>query len=177
MNLDVILEILQGIPSLRQACDALHRDGATVQVEGLTTAAKGAFIAAVRRLVRKPILLITFNYEQAESLYDDITAFGYENGDIILVPPAESMTYQESDVDLDVIGRRLSALISLLDNKPVVVIAPIGAVLQKTIPPDVLSAHRIRIENGEMLDLDACVRALVDFGYDRTHMVERQGEF
>lgn len=177
VNLDLVLKIFHEMQELRQACDVLQVGGRTVQIEGLTAAAKGAFVAAIHRLLNRPLLLITFNYEQAEALYDDMAAFGYEDGDVILVPPAEGMTYQEGDTDVDVIGRRLSAMVCLLDNKPVVVIAPIGSVLQKTIPPSVLSASRIRIENGEMLDLEACVRALVDLGYDRTTMVERQGEF
>jgi len=57
------------------------------------------------------------------------------------------------------------------------VIAPIAAVLQRTIPPDVLAAHRIRIEKSSELDLDECSLRLVRMGYERADMVERQGEF
>ena len=175
MNIETILQLLSESPQFRQVRHALEQDGRGIQVEGLTTAAKSAFVAALRRHFTRPMLLITYSYEQAEQLCDDITAMGIS--DLLLVPPADMMIYQEGDTDLDVIAKRLSAMAHLQDGRAGIVIAPIAAVLQRTIPPEVLASHRIRIEKSEGLDLDECLHRLVELGYERADMVERQGEF
>lgn len=162
---------------MRRISDALDGGTRSIRIEGLAVPAKGAFITSLHGLVNRPTLLVTYNYEQAERLYEDISALGMPEGDLILLPPADSMIYQEEDTDFDVIGRRLSALTRLLDGKSCLIVAPIAAVLQRTIPPDMLSAHRMRIERMRELDLDQCALRLVELGYERVEMVERQGEF
>ncbi|MCX6375342.1 MAG: transcription-repair coupling factor, partial [Armatimonadetes bacterium] len=178
MSMEQVLQLLRESPQLHEVRRALDEDHAGIQVEGLAVAAKSIFIGALYPASGgRPILLITYNYEQAERLYEDLGATGMNEADLLLVPPADSMIYQEGDTDFDVIGRRLTALARLQDGKPSIVIAPIAAVLQRTIPPDVLAAHRIRVEKSSELDLDECSLRLVRMGYERTDMVERQGEF
>ena len=169
--------MLRESPQLRELRRYLEQGDRGIQVEGLTVAAKSVLAAALHGALRRPLLLVTYNYEQAERLYEDIAALGISNGDLLLVPPADSMIYQEGDTDFDVIGRRLSALAGLQDGRPVIVVAPISAMLQRTIPPDVMAAHRMRIEKPQELNLEECVLRLVELGYERVDMVDRQGEF
>lgn len=176
MGLERSLQLLSNLPQLREIQRRLDAPG-HLCVEGLTPVVKSMMVAALHQLLGCPILLITYNHEQAERLYEDMAAFGMSNGEVLLIPPADSMIYQEGDSDPDVISRRLSALACLQDARPSVVVAPIASVLQRTIPPHVLAAHRIRIEKTCELDLEECMRRLVDLGYERTDMVERQGEF
>ncbi len=176
MKSEHILQLIQDLPKFREIAEFLHGGGCAIQVEGLAAATKSAFTAALQRAMHRPTLVVTYNYEQAEHLYDDLTSLGM-NGQAILVAPSDGMIYQDGDTDYDVIGRRLTALSRLQDGKPVVVIAPISAVLQRTIPPDVLAKHRIRIEKNSELGLDDASERLVELGYERVQMVERQGEF
>ncbi len=176
MKSEQILQLIRDLPTFREIREFLHSGGGAIQVEGLAAATKSAFTAALQRTMKRPTLVVTYNYEQAENLYDDLTSLGM-NGEALLVAPSDSMVYQDGDTDYDVIGRRLTALSRLQDGRPVVVIAPISAVLQRTIPPDVLASHRIRIEKNAELDLDEIGYQLVELGYERVQMVERQGEF
>ena len=116
MTIESILQLLSGTPQAGQVHQALQRGSRGIQVEGLTVAAKSAFIAALRQDSARPLLIITYNYEQAERLYDDITTLGMGNGDLLLLPPADMMIYQEGDTDLDIVSRRLSALTRLQDG-------------------------------------------------------------
>ena len=177
MSMEHVLQLLKESQEIRQIRDALDRGSRGIRVEGLAAAAKSLFAAAIRGVWNRPMLLVTYNYEQAERLYEDMAALGIGNGDLLLLPPADSMIYQEGDTDLDVISRRLSALTNLTDGKPVVVVAPIAAVLQRTLPPETLAAHRMRVEKSRDLDLEECALRLVELGYERVQMVERQGEF
>ena len=172
----MILKLLRESPQLRQVRQALG-EGPGIQIEGLAVAAKSVVVTALRRELNRPIVLVTYNYEQAERLYEDLASLGLGNGDLLLVPPADSMIYQEGDTDFDVIGRRLTALSQLLDGKPCIIVAPIASILQRTIPPEVMAKHRVRIEKGSELDLDEYGLKLVELGYEHSDMVERQGEF
>ena len=176
MSFESFLQLLRESPRLQDLHRSLEQGDRAVQVEGLAVAAKSVLAAALNTALRRPILLVTYSYEQAERLYDDIAALGI-GGDLVLVPPADSMIYQEGDTDFDVIGGRLLALAHLQDGTPAIVVAPIAAVLQRTIPPEVLAAHRLRIEKSRQLDLEECALRLVELGYERVDMVERQGEF
>ena len=175
MSLANLLQALREFPQLQELHRCLEQGDRAIQIEGLTVAAKSVLAAALHDALRRPLLLVTYNYEQAERLYEDMAALGI--GDLLLVPPADSMIYQEGDTDFDAIGGRLSALAHLQDGKPVIVVAPIAAVLQRTISPDVLAAHRLRIERSQELNLEKCSLRLVELGYERVDMVERQGEF
>ena len=172
----MILKLLRESPQLHQVIEAVG-EGPGIQVEGLAVAAKSVFAEALRQELNRPIVLVTYNYEQAERLYEDLASLGLGNGDLLLVPPADSMIYQEGDTDFDVIGRRLSALSQLQDGEPCIIVAPIASVLQRTIPPEVMAKHRMHIEKGSELDLDEYGLKLVELGYEHSDMVERQGEF
>ncbi len=176
MKSEHILQLIQDLPKFREIRESLRESGGAVQVEGLAAATKSAFTAALQRTMKRPTLVVTYNYEQAEHLYDDLSSLGM-NGEALLVAPSDGMVYRDGDTDYDVIGRRITALSRLQDGRPVVIVAPISAVLQRTIPPEVLAAHRIRVEKNAELDLDEAGHTLVELGYERALMVERQGEF
>lgn len=192
MKSEHILKMIQDLPKVREITEALREGGSAIQVEGLAAATKSAFTAALQRTMKRPTLVVAYNYEQAEHLYDDLASLGM-NGEAILVAPSDGMVYRDGDTDYNVIGRRITALSRLQDGRPLVVVAPISAVLQRTIPPEVLAAHRMRIEKassdraatgaaatgdtGGRLDLDEAGYTLVELGYERAGMVERQGEF
>lgn len=158
-----------------KAAVSMLDDGACVQVEGLSASAKSVFTAALD--VKGPTLLITYDYEQAERIRDDLTALGMSEDRLIVVPPSDSTAYQERDTDFDVFGRQMAALTALSESRKSLVIAPVSAALQRVIPPKVFSASRMRIEKGMELDPDDCLLKLVEMGYERADMVERKGEF
>ena len=176
MKSESILQLIQDLPKFREIRESLKEGGGAIQVEGLAAATKSAFTAALQRTMKRPTLVVTYNYEQAEHLYDDLASLGM-NGEALLVAPSDGMVYRDGDTDYGVIGRRITALSRLQDGRPVVVVAPISAVLQRTIPPEVLAAHRMRVKKSAELDLDEAGHRLVELGYERAQMVERQGEF
>jgi transcription-repair coupling factor (superfamily II helicase) len=177
MSVKSLLQLVSDCEQFTRVSKGIEKGTHAVQVEGLTAAAKGAFIGALQERHNLPILVITYNYEQAERLYEDMSALGIGNAGLILVPPADSMIYQEANSDSDVTGGRLAALTRLQNGTARIVIAPLAAVLQRTVPPETLSRYGMRIEKSAELDIDDCLTRLVELGYERTSMVERPGEF
>lgn len=177
MSIELLIQLMSESAQSAEVLRLLDAGEKCIQVEGLAVAAKSALLAALRQQSRRPILAVTYSFEQAERLYDDITALCPSDKDILLVPPAARMIYQEADSDAEIIGRRLGALTSMVDGEAGIIVAPISAVLQRTLPPDVLASHRLRIEKSEEIDLQACSSQLASMGYKRVDMVERPGEF
>ncbi|HEY3298327.1 MAG TPA: transcription-repair coupling factor [Armatimonadota bacterium] len=177
MSIKHLLQLVADSPQFKEVSAAIERGTRGVQIEGLTPSAKSAFIGALHERKDVPLLVITYNYEQAERLHEDIAALGIGNGSLVLVPPADSMVYQEMNSDSDIIGRRLSALTRLQGGTARIVIAPIAAVLQRTVPPEKLGQYRMRIDKSSELDVEECLKRLVELGYERSEMVERPGEF
>ncbi len=171
-----LVQLIRQNPHFCEARRDLDGVNHCVQIEGMAVAAKGFFVSALAR-ERQSILLITYNYEQAERLYEDISALTLDTDDILLVPPADGMIYQDGSTDADITSKRIAALIHLMDARPGIVVAPIAAVLQRTVSPAVLAAHRLNIKSSNELDLDKCAHTLVEMGYECADMTGRPGEF
>jgi transcription-repair coupling factor (superfamily II helicase) len=177
MSIELLIQLLGESTQSREILRLLDEGERCIQVEGLAVAAKSAMLTSLRGSSLRPILVITYSFEQAERLYDDIVAILPGTDDVFLVPPAARMIYQEADSDSEIIGRRLAALTSLVDGGVGIVIAPISSVLQRTLPPQALASHRLRIEKSQEIDIQDCAKSLVSMGYKRVDLVEHPGEF
>jgi len=74
-----------------------------------------------------------------------------------------------------VVRARLQTLDLLGRSEPVVVVLPARALLQRVLSPATLSAHRLRLAEGVILDPEALVGQLVDMGYHRVPQVDERG--
>lgn len=177
MNTQYLREIIKSENFYQQTVSAINSGVRCVQVDGLSLSAKSLFVTALMAERRIPSLIVTYNYEQAERLYDDMLSTGFSEDIMFLVPPDDGVIYGSKDSDIDTTGKRMSAFAALLDKRVCVVIAPIAAVLQRTMNPDELARNRMRISRSSTLDIDACARTLVALGYEHADMVESPGEF
>ncbi|MGN1132476.1 MAG: CarD family transcriptional regulator, partial [Ruminococcus sp.] len=94
------------------------------------------------------------------------------------VYPLRDMNFREvSGISRDYEHQRLKVLTKLTSGECDVVIGTIDALLQHTIPKDVLEKATLRIEVGQQISTESCVNALTLLGYERTDMVEGTGQF
>ena len=177
MPLSSVLKLNSELEEFREVRDALARGGGNVQLDGLTGAAKGFFLAGLFRELGKPAIIITYSSEQAERLADDMSQFGFSDSELYVLPPSDALIYEEGAPDFRVIGQRLAAMDGLSSGQPVVVVAPVNGALRRTMPPRVLAESRLEATVGQTLVMDDFVRRLVDLGYERTEICEMHGEF
>jgi len=176
MSLSGVLKLNGKLEQFIEVCDALN-DSKTVQMNGLTGSAKGFILSGIIRELKQPALIITYSSEQAERLADDLSQFGIANDELFVLPPSDSLIYEEGAPDFRIIGQRLAAMDVLSKGNPAVVIAPINGVLRRTMPRRMLQQFRLEIAVGQTLDVDSFSRGLVDLGYERTEICEMHGEF
>ena len=149
----------------------------SVQVEGLAAGAKAYFLAGLFRRHERTIFVVTYSNEQGERLYEDISAFGLEDREVLYFPAVETLLYEEAFPDFRVVGHRLLTLDALAHGRKAVVVAPIHSTLRKTVPPEELRSSRIAIKVGESLDIEEFLIKLVGLGYEREEIVDRHSKF
>ncbi|CEK19727.1 transcription-repair coupling factor [Chthonomonas calidirosea] len=179
MSLKELLSLADQLTGLDTLVSAL-RDSPSptiAQIEGLAGTAKGYLLAHLTTALQRPILLITYQQEQAQRLADDLLHFGLPSESVAVLPASPSLFTPDDVVDHHLIGERLSALKLLGQNRPCVVIGVIEAILRRTIPPAYLQQESLRLEAETEVDLDTILHRLVKLGYLPTLTVTQPGEF
>lgn len=177
MSLEKLLQLHKGLSKSQELLNAVKAGAKLVQAEGLAAAAKGWLLAGLFVEVQRPILILTYTYEQAERIAEDLPHYGISKDQVLFYPPSDSMIYEEGPPDFGVIGERLAALHALVTGKRVVVVAPINAALRRTMPRNVLQSSCVQVNVGDEFDMDEFSEQIVKLGYERTEVVDRHGEF
>ena len=175
--LDKLLQIYNDSPKTREMTQSIANGARLVQVEGLAAAAKGFMLAGLFEQTKRTTLLVTYTYEQAERIAEDLPLYGIPREQVLFFPPSDAMIYEEGAPNFSVIGERMGVLHALATGRTVVVIAPINAALRRTMPRHILRESCREIRVGEELDMDELVEQLVKMGYERTDVVDGNGEF
>ncbi len=105
-----------------------------VEIEGLAGPAKGYVLARLFARLERPLLVVTYQQEQAQRLWDDLTRFGVPSEQLAVLPSSQSQFLEGDITDFRVIGERIGALALLAKQEPCIVIGTVEAVLQRTSP-------------------------------------------
>src|SRR4051794_23218088 len=123
----------------------------------------------------RPALVVAGDDRAARDLAADLRAF--------LAPrqvrfyPARGVRYESHLAPPPhLVGLRIAALDSLLDEQAAVLVTSAVALAEKVPDPD-LRPHGFEIEKGGLLDLEETADQLVACGYERADQVEDRGQF
>jgi transcription-repair coupling factor (superfamily II helicase) len=129
----------------------------------LVAAARPFFVAALAERTRRPVLVVTSTFRQAEDFAADLRAVLGESR-VAYYPAWETLPFERLSPRSDTVGRRLEVLrrVAGVDELPApdVVVAPVRALLQPQAAG--LSALKpVRIEAGADYDLTGLATELV----------------
>ncbi len=156
-------------------------DSEKLIVEGVIRSARGALWSALRgmhdRPVAGPSLWVTPSTDGAEALVEDLRALGFEQH-LVYFPFREERTKTEDARPVDPMQlKALEQLQGLPKGQPLLVVAPVKALMQKTMSREALDKNRWTVRKGESTDRETLIEMLVEEGYHRGNLVERRGEF
>ena len=152
------------------------REGArTLKLHGLAGALKAFWIATTHREMGFPRLVVAPDKGSAERLRDDLSVI-MEPNQVRVFPEWGVHPYEDRSPSSDVIGLRIEALDGLLFGEEGVVVTTGRALLNFTIPPQVLRETTVQIELGDAMDRDALLELMIASGYERMPMVEEMGQ-
>lgn len=179
MSLKDLLSLVPQLPHFEELVASLrqHKPPTIAQLEGLAGTAKSLFLAQLAFALQRPLLLVTYQQEQAQRLADDLVQFGLPAEKVAVLPTPQSRFTLDDVTDHRLIGERLSALRLLGQEGPCVVLGVVEAILHRTIPPEYLRAKSFRLEAESSCDREEVLARLVSLGYTPVLTVTQPGEF
>jgi len=145
-------------------------------IGGLIGSSKTLLAAVLRKRFPHTWVIIAPNLSDAEHVQDDLLTFLSED-QILLFSEWETLPYERRSPLTSITESRLVALSRLMAGESLVVVTTPKAIMQRTLPRQLLEDVTIRIERGQRLELEKLTSSLADLGYRRIRMVEDSGEF
>ena len=125
---------------------------------------------------KRTALWVTPSSDGAESLVEDLRSLGYSS--TLLFPAREDTVDSGKVVLVDPMQQQtLEVLQKASSSEQHLVVAPIRAVIQKTMSVKELEKARWELRVGETIDRELILEMLISEGYERASLVERRGEF
>ncbi|NOY87051.1 MAG: transcription-repair coupling factor [Deltaproteobacteria bacterium] len=120
------------------------------------------------------LVIVTPDDERARTFRDDLSFF-LPGRNVGFLPPEEALPYERMLPDIERSSLRISCLLAAGSGAaPIVIPAP--ALLQPTIPPDLLAHISMTINSGEDMDREPALQNLSTLGYTRVPSVSQLGE-
>ncbi|MEK6697078.1 MAG: transcription-repair coupling factor [Candidatus Deferrimicrobiota bacterium] len=147
-----------------------------VQWMRIPPGARSFLAARLFERLGRTLLYLCAGEKEAEEASRELTA--YLGPDAVLpFPSIEATPYEPVPPHLPSVHDRMRALHRLLSGPPAVVVAPIAAAAEKTLPPEALVAAVAAVSPGDTLDVDVFAARLVTLGYARLPAVADPGDF
>ena len=138
----------------------------------IAPAAVHGFLAATSNT---PLLIITTSTRHAEELSQEISS--WIGKDLVVNFPAwETLPHERLSPKADTVTARFKALNKISDQKVRVIVCSVRALLQPIIANN-LNASIIKIQQGLNLHMHELMNQLIRFGFSRSDLVERRGDF
>jgi len=155
--------------------ELLEQGGLPALVSGLSAVHRANLAAGLREKLNMPMVVICSDDTAAENFANDV---GSMLGETPAVLGMRDYTfYAAESVSRQAEQRRIRTLFSLLSGEAQILVCSVTGLLQRTIPPEVLSRAVFKIRDNEPCPPEDAVDALVRCGYARTDQVEGPGQF
>lgn len=182
MFLQQILEQFGSLGQAKALLGQIANGQKHLNLNGLIGSARAAALAVICQKTLKPMLVIAPDSEEAEKFVDDLRAF-LGDGVVHLFPAWGISPYEIRAPHADIIGRRLSSLFELSlcrdqnNSGRLVIVAPVTAVFERTIPKETLIKHSLHLVKGSKFDRDRLIDLLARLNYRRSPITEMLGEY
>jgi transcription-repair coupling factor (superfamily II helicase) len=140
-------------------------------------AAAALAVAEAAVKAQGPLIVITQNSRDAESLSDEIRFFAGPGLAVRVFPDLETLPYDGFSAHPDITSARLATLAELPRARRGVWLVAVDTLLQRLAPRSYVEAYSLKVHVGESLDLDALRAQLAMAGYSAVTQVVAHGEF
>jgi transcription-repair coupling factor (superfamily II helicase) len=168
--------------SLAERLAVLHRKAGRWTIAGLPEGADSLVLAEIARTTGgQDIVHVARDGQRLERLQDGLRFFAPER-EVLVFPAWDCLPYDRLSPHPDVVAERLETLARLAaPRKPGaaarVILASVGAVLQRVPPRSLYAEAATLLRKGQMLDVDWLAKYLGENGYGRADTVMEPGEF
>lgn len=166
--------ILHESAEYKSILSAIKKNRLPMGVTGLSHIHKAHFAAALCEDTARCGLIITPDESQASRLAEDLNSFGvsalvYPARDFVF-RTAESRSHEYEHMRLNTLGHMLSGACDI-------VVCPVEAALQLTIPPAEFNSKSFTVSVGDEPGPERLKTLLLNAGYTGSHQVDGRGQF
>ncbi len=169
-----LIDILKTEPDYARLLKNVQKGWLPVAASGLSDIHKSLVVSALRHHADKKFFVITHDEPSAVKMQGDFLSFGIKA--LILHSRDYNLT-RMAGYSKEYEHKRIDTLSRVLDRAFDVVIIPIDAALQYTVPPEILKNSIINISGGDTVDMTKLCARLCDAGYVRAELCEGVGQF
>ena len=179
--MDALTHLSQRLATVSPVTDIVAAAGAgtgrRLHVAPIAANARTVVTAAIANAINVPIVYVVATNEQAIDAHDDLGAW-LGAAHVALFPALDALPYEAASASPDLTTRRLMVLQRLLSDHqpPLVIVAPVGALLQPTLSRADLIAATLTLDHGATCPLPTLVQRWVEMGYRPTATVAEPGE-
>ncbi|MDI3481210.1 MAG: hypothetical protein PWQ97_865 [Tepidanaerobacteraceae bacterium] len=171
-----ITEICNEIPEFNRLICDVEKGLSNLFAYGVSDSQRAFLIASLKNRIKSQILVITSDSLEARKLVEDLSFF-LKPEEIALYPASSVIPYEMAARSLESTAQRLKVMEMLLAGRPVVVVAPVQALLNKLVPPDNVKKFTLYFKVGLTVSMEEVLTRLSAMGYERVDMIEGRGQF
>ncbi|MCF0137663.1 MAG: transcription-repair coupling factor [Oscillospiraceae bacterium] len=153
----------------------LESGGLPALVSGLSNVHRSFLAAALRERLGMPLFVVCPDESAADSLRRDLEAMTGE--EVLLLNSRDFTFFSSVAASRQAEQQRIFTLDRLSRGEAPICVATVSALMQRSIPPEVLRAAAFTLADGGECSPEELERALLRNGYTRTEQVEGAGQY
>ncbi len=170
-----LLNILNTVPEYLRLEAALESGRSPAEVSGLSPVHRAHFAAGLLTRLEVPVVLLCADEGECVRLAADVTAL--TGTPAVLIGAREFLFHQGAVASRQWEHQRIAAFRAMARGKAPLIAATVEGLLQRTLPPEELSAHVVELELTGSYDPEELAGCLAALGYTRCQQVEGVGQF
>jgi transcription-repair coupling factor (superfamily II helicase) len=172
--MDFISHALNLSDTYKRLEDHLMAGSFPAAVSGLAEIQKCAVIFSLSKSLKKPLLVITSDDNEALKMQSDLNIMGLKSG----YYPSRDFSFRDTTGNsYEYEHLRIESLVGFISGSLDCVVATIEGALQSTIPPEELLSLTQTIKHSQKISIDALISVLINNGYESFDMVSGQGQY
>ncbi len=169
-----LLNILKNEPDYARLLKSVQKSELPMAASGLSDVHKSLVVSALNTHAQKKIFVIVADEPTAVTMQGDLMALG--TNALILHSRDYNLT-RMTGYSKEYEHKRIDTLSRVLDGAFDVVLIPIDAAVQYTVPTEILKKSIINVSVAETVDMVQLCETLVASGYTRSELCEGVGQF
>ncbi len=169
-----LLNIIKNDPDYARLLNELEKSDLPIAVSGLSQVHKTLILSALANHANKKFFVLTHDEATAVAMQSDFAAFGIN---ALMLSSRDYNLTRMTGYSKEYEHKRIDTLSRLLDGDFELLLIPIDAAIQYTVPPEILRQNITLLSSGEECDISKLSEKLINAGYTRSELCEGMGQF
>lgn len=171
-----IISLFSGLEAFQKLLKAVNSSTSKITLSGLPGAASSLLIAALRRKLPHPLLIITDSESDATNIFEDLLAL------LPTIAVGHFLSHKEREISYSKVEslRDLQinqSLQNIISQKAPLIVTDQKALENDLIPPEHFKSESLQLENGQIIDREFLLNRLEQFSFSREYSVEVPSEY